>query len=203
MNNFILTIITLSSTLLGFSLQANQSYDQSNECYVLEDNWDTTEAYCCNEERACTDKGFYVGGFAGIGFLDFNGNTGFTGGLAGGYKFKFNLRVEGEFAYRYHRIYGFNVSTYSYMANAVYDLPQIFEFTPYVGYGLGYGRSTVTVHSHGISVSSHADEFVMQGIFGLSRKVWNDVHLGLEYRIFGTENDVYDHSVVFSVKRFI
>jgi len=43
----------------------------------------------------------------------------------------------------------------------------------------------------------------MQGIAGVSRKIWNDLHLGLEYRILGDEEDVYDHSVVLSVKRFI
>ncbi|MBA2727926.1 MAG: porin family protein [Parachlamydiaceae bacterium] len=207
MKKFIIAAITLTSTLFGSGLQGNDSSEQVQkcyvkECYLQEDN--SIDAVVYNYvERPCTDKGFYVGGLAGINFINHHGKAGFTGGLFGGFKFENNFRVEGELGYRYHSMHGVNLNTYSYMANGLYDLPKIFHVTPYVGLGIGYAHTTTNIHSHGCSVRIHDNDFVMQGIVGFSRKISNDLHLGLEYRIFGTKHDVYDHSVVVSVKRFI
>jgi opacity protein-like surface antigen len=211
MKKYIFTLLALSSTFFGSGIHANQYQYQPKQVYVIEEASNVAYVPCNIQECPFNSKSFYIGGYAGAGFLNNDGQAGFTGGLSLGYKFNHNFRIESEAAFRYQRISGVNFNTYSFMANGIIDLAQISDITPYIGFGAGYARTDAVASSHDYSVrhhgnkhgKKHGNDFVMQGIAGLSRKIGDNTTIGLEYRLFATEKNIYDHSAVLSVKRFI
>jgi len=150
-------------------------------------------------------------------FYDIDAKTGFVMGAAVGAKVDeaiTGLRLEGEVSYRENNLGGRfstgstvfgnfsgphdgNVSTFALMANAWYEIDFGMGFTPYVGGGVGWGRSTVKGSFSGVGLLSTVarydfDEsgFVWQAGAGVKYPIADGVTLGVEYRYFrGPEID--------------
>lgn len=196
MKKHVFALLALASTLMGAGLQGSE----------------------------CCDEGFYVGGFAGVNFLqnlekhgvEAKFKTGFAGGIAGGYKFRNNVRVEGEFAYRRNTLksisfdgenddlHGVKVTaeTYAVMGNVYYDFDMGCGWTPYLGAGAGWAQNRVKASSHDVEISGKDSGFAYQGIAGVSYRICPKTDLGLEYRYFASKNDLRDHAVAFTAKRY-
>jgi len=148
---------------------------------------------------------------------DIDAKTGFVMGAAVGLKLDeaiTGLRLEGEVSYRENNLGGRfstgstffgsftgtndgNVRTFALMANAWYDIDVGMAFTPYLGGGVGWGRSNVDgflrQNAPGTGISRYDfDEsgFVWQAGAGVKYPIADGVTLGLEYRYFrGPEID--------------
>ncbi len=194
MKKHIFTILSLTSALFGAGLQASQGCD-----------------------------GFYVGGFGGANFMQkqkhedfrFKPKTGYVAGASVGYRFADIARVEAEFAYRNNSVdngHGNKIKqrneTYSYMANAYYDLDLGCDFTPYIGGGVGYAQNRQRAGSSiakGWEITKNTEGFAYQGIAGVSYDISSlceKASVGLEYRYFATKQDIKDHSVAVALKRY-
>lgn len=193
MKKHLLTLLAAASTFMGAHLQGSE----------------------------CSDDGVYVGGFAGVNFLqDMNKKVdhakfkpGFAGGLSLGYKFENNIRVEGEFAFRRNVLRSFNgqnlathsvkmaVETYSVMGNVLYDFDLCSDWTPYIGFGLGYAQNKAKVDHKNFDLSFKDDGFAYQGIAGVSYKICNKTNVGLEYRYFASKSEIKDHALALSLRR--
>jgi opacity protein-like surface antigen len=163
-------------------------------------------------------QGFYAGAFGGVDLLSAHGHsyfkpkTGFLGGIAGGYKFCNNVRIEGELSYRQDqwkfrelRSYDsdsvllsskFKGNTLVLMANALYDFDVHPQWTPYLGGGIGY--------THSFWKNEYkSDDVALQAIAGISYSLCPKMDIGLEYRLLcmGT-CPLYNNSFVISLKKF-
>jgi opacity protein-like surface antigen len=162
-------------------------------------------------------EGFYASGFGGVDLLSTHGHsyfkpgTGFLGGIAGGYKFCNNIRIEGELSYRQDRwkirkFWGYDyypastfrckVNNIALMANALYDFDVHPQWTPYLGGGIGY------VHSFWKSRYKR-DDVALQAIAGISYSLCPKMDIGLEYRLLcmGTCS-MYNNSFIISIRKF-
>lgn len=202
MKKHVFALLALASTVMGAGLQGSE----------------------------CCDEGFYVGGFAGVNFLqniekhgvDAKFKTGFAGGIAGGYKFRNNVRGEAEFAYRRNTLKSISfddesldlhgskltAETYSVMGNVYYDFDMncwgcmSYGFTPYIGVGAGWAQNKIKASSHDIEISGKDSGFAYQGIAGVSYRICHKTDLGLEYRYFASKHDFRDHTVAITAKRY-
>jgi len=184
------------------------------------------QADCC--DYGC-DGNFYIGGYAGVNFLQnvekhdvtMKFKTGFAGGAAIGYEFQNHIRAEAEFAYRRNTLksievgdeeidtnhINLNVQSYAALANLLYDFDLCSDWVPYVGFGVGYSWNKFSNHHH--DILGHKDKndgFAFQGIVGVGYSFKNcggcfgNSVLGLEYRYFQTKNHIKDHSIVASLR---
>lgn len=211
MKRQVFALLALVSTFVGVGLQG------SDGCYNG----------CGFGGFGCGEGNFYVGGFAGVNFLqsinkhhvDAKFKTGFAGGVSLGYEWQNNIRVEGEFAYRRNvlRSISFHdddldlhgthltVQTYTAMGNLLYDFDLCSDWTPYVGFGLGYAWNKVSIsnhhHHHDFNWSRKNGGFAYQAIVGIGYKVFCETDIGLEYRYLGSKNDIRDHAIAISLRR--
>lgn len=157
----------------------------------------------------CVDYGMYVSGFAGGNMSHEHGhgiqfNPGIAGGAALGYKFENNIRVEGEVAVRRNKIRHIDIhaNTYSAMGNVYYDFENDSDFTPYIGAGAGYAKTEASMKIGHTNISGSKNGFAYQGIGGVSYKIADKTHLGLEYRYFRAHKQQQNHTVALSLKRY-
>lgn len=162
--------------------------------------------------------GLYLSGFGGVGWaqdvkgdynyfnvvpygVEFDTDTGFVLGLAGGYKFDFGGRAELEFGYRSNELASVDyspggpsnisgdINVYSLMANAWYDIDTGTGFMPYLGGGIGMAWLTSDnwQFSGGPNHSNNSDTaFAYQLGAGVNYAFNETLALGLGYRFFGT-----------------
>ncbi len=161
----------------------------------------------------CLEEGLYVGGFGGVNFLHIDKASGikpgFMGGVSIGYKFENSVRLEGEFAYRRNRMkvpsyYDGHcaLTTHSVMANVYYDHDLGYEWTPYIGAGIGYAHNTTMIHTKGDGVFSSQNKFAYQVMAGVNYKICDKTYAGLEYKYFKPQKHAHDHAVAVTLKRY-
>lgn len=156
----------------------------------------------------CTDQGFYVGGFAGVDVMGkkpshVSADAGFAGGASVGYKFDNHMRVEGEFAYRRNKLsHHISRNTYSGMGNVYYDFDNSTDWTPYVGAGVGYARTGASARIGSTKVSASKGGLAYQGMGGVSYRIADKTHVGVEYRYFRGNKNIADHTAALTLKRY-
>lgn len=173
----------------------------------------TLAAFNCGaaENNECCGNHLYLSGFGGFNIWEQNkNNVGLTSGLALGYRFDTNIRIEAEFAYRYNPTHVYHLrireNTYSVMGNLYYDFDLGCAWVPYIGGGAGYqytescGRYYSFFHEY--KWKQTKESICYQGIAGISLAVFEKTHLALEYRAFASKHCFRDHSVVVSFKQF-
>ncbi|MCH8092341.1 MAG: outer membrane beta-barrel protein [Proteobacteria bacterium] len=109
------------------------------------------------------------------------------------------FRFEAEFAYRENDADGVggssasgDVSAWSLMGNAIYDIKTGGRLTPYIGVGAGVAGidwNDITPVGGG-SVDDNATVFAYQGIAGAAYRINDNLQLTLDYRYFATEDHV-------------
>lgn len=205
MKKYIYTLLTITSVLVGSSLKADE---------------------CCSRPQSeeCCNGSIYLGGFAGVNILqnidqshvDIKFKPGFAGGVALGYKFVNNVRIEAELSFRRNvlksisvedenlEFHGAKVSaeTYAVMANLFYDIPTCYCVTPYFGVGAGWAKHRLSVNTRSIDISGSNDDLALQSIAGVSYKICPRTDLGLEYRYFASKRDIRDHTIALSLKHY-
>lgn len=173
---------------------------------------------------------FYAGAFGGANWLNFHrfhdtkpkSKVGVAGALSLGYKFNNGFRVEGEVAYRKNHLKASDwfsgsyegtklsgsTSSWSYMANFLYDFDcvshHLHNVVPYVGVGLGYNQVHAHIKSHGderISAKGKGHGIAGQTIAGVGYRLTNSTTLGVEYRYFVGREHVRDHSVGLAIRQ--
>lgn len=161
---------------------------------------------------AQANEGFYVGALGGANWADTHhvkSNTGY--GVVGslGYKFCSGLRVEGEVGYRrncvekvkfeglYFNTHG-HLSTVSYLANVLYDIPlDCFCIKPYLGAGIGYARADrkFIVQDFAFDERHRNKGFAWNLIAGLAYPICDCIDLDLQYRYFHTRKHISHNSL--------
>lgn len=197
------TYVFLIACLLSFGLSADY--------HDYESDFDESED-CCNFE---TKKTVYWGVFGGIDqlFIDYNRatvfyNPKFMGGFCMGVHFRDYFRVEGEFAYRKSLLsypdYGVKLDVYSAMSNLCLDMP-IGKWTPYLGLGLGYAKTLVTVvptYEEGLFKKT-SEAFAWQLFYGVNYRVCEKIDLGMRWTFFSGERDkVFHESLALTLNRY-
>ena len=124
-------------------------------------------------------------------------DTGFAVKAAIGNALDSGLRFEAEVAYRENDAdsvggsgAGGDVSAWSLMGNAIYDIKTGGRLTPYIGVGAGVAGidwNDVTPVGGG-SVDDNATVFAYQGIAGAAYAINDNLQLTLDYRYFATED---------------
>ena len=151
-------------------------------------------------------NGFYISGSGAANFKQdvkihsarLKYKDGFFLAAAVGYKWKC-LRFETEFGYR-HNIYNHlkvdkfklvlsgNMHTWSYMANALYDVnfENCLDLQPYFGVGIGYSKTKIKRRTHIGRFFGHDQGFAWQAIAGINCPVNEQIDIAFEYRYFHT-----------------
>lgn len=146
--------------------------------------------------------------------------VGFKTGLTYGYVFDFGLRAEAEWTYRYNpykstdvlsenkevmAVESRKIHSWSYMANAIYDLKQVnfVSITPFLGIGLGYSQHTDEIKNKfqdSSSTSKSSDNgFVYQGIVGLKYPFSDQLSICAQYHYFVGRGHEKNHSIGMSL----
>jgi len=154
-------------------------------------------------------SGWYLGGGLGANWLrdaDVGGSgvanskaefdRGWAGAAAVGYGLGNGFRLEGELGYRSNDVDkvggasgGGDVSQWSLMGNALYDIQTGTAFTPYVGVGLGGVRIDVDggrTFTGGRTINDDDTVFAYQGILGVAYSLAPQWKLDLSYRYFAS-----------------
>lgn len=192
MKKIISLFILLASAFTANAIQAQPCSLATQPCY-----YDSCPSSC---EEEC---GVYVSAFGGANWLSQHSkkhhvkstyDTGYSVGGAVGYRFNPNFRVEGEVAYRYNHLdslrgcYGDKIhpkghtSLTTLMVNAYYDFAIDACFTPYIGVGAGYAHTKAHFSHEGFWAKGTDNGFAGQAIVGVSKRVYANTDLGLEYR---------------------
>ncbi len=213
MKKYISLFLLLASTLTGAAVQAQPCYAAQQQCY---------DAPCCPSDECCDDSGVYLSAFGGANWLNrykkhgitITNDVGYTGGAALGYRFNRNFRAEAEVAYRNNHVdsvkfFGIkdhpkaHMDSISVMANGYYDFDLSTCFTPYVGVGIGYAHvkgHAAHPNMSDVTISSSDDRFAAQAIVGVSKRIFKNTDLGLEYRYFIAKTDYQTQSVNLSLR---
>ncbi len=175
------------------------------------------------------NSGVYIGAMGGANFLNFSEkeiynsqidldiNKGYLiGGIAGYNYADIPLRVEGEFSYRHNSVknitidgskLSFNkekndasIDVFTYMYNVYYDFNLDCDFTPYIGFGIGYSIFRVNFKADDIKLRGTGDGLTSQRIAGISYALCDKTDLGLEYRHINTKDG--DHAVTMNLRRY-
>ncbi len=176
--------------------------------------------------HAQQQEGFYVGGFGGANFLqtkkkqefEYKFRTGYAIGGFAGYKWCQGFRAEGEVSYRHNRLKSIelletdicmhgNFSSWSFMANGLYDLNLgcwdscYGAIIPYIGGGIGYSHQKLKINSHGLHASGTENGFAWQIIAGLGYEISPCTDIDVEYRFLkGHAKHFYNHVVALTAK---
>ena len=174
------------------------------------------ESNTCEPTVCCDTPEFYVKGLGGLNFIQVRNHgftsrikTGYIASATVGYRLGYDLRVEGEYAYRRNRFkhVSGNVNANSFMANLLWDMPvgqcgcDLLDLTPYVGAGIGYDIQKVNVSvrtgRHSRQSFHHTKKsFAWQAIAGVSVPVYCNTDMSLEYKFHqATSTRIYDHSI--------
>lgn len=189
----------------------------------------TTQAQCFDPCDFMT--GYYASLKTGANFnhLSYDGSrckvstdTGYVVSGSVGVKMVYDVRLEGEIGYRRNSIdkikvnypkfkheqkLNGHVSSLSFMANAIYDIPVCYFVRPYVGFGVGYAKNYVGTHlkhkKETYKAHHSKNGFAWQGIAGLAYPIEcfscygvDQLDATLEYRYFKPNiRHCYDQSV--------
>jgi OOP family OmpA-OmpF porin len=147
---------------------------------------------------ALAGSGPYLGAEGGANFEKSTAgasfNTGWVGGLTGGYAFENGLRPELELDFRRNELdaaSGGNghVKAESAMANLWYDVKTnrgLFSVVhPYIGAGLGYARPTVSSPA----VNGHDSAFAYQAGAGFGYDLTRNLTASIDYRFLRTDHN--------------
>ena len=158
-------------------------------------------------------SGFYVGGGAGVNWLqdqggstspavaslgtDYKTGYGLLGAL--GYGYGSGWRSELEINFRDNNVDavkrnggaltgpGGDVTQLGVFGNALYDFKFGIPFTPYLGLGLGWVRSAATIKGNGITAIDDTDNLIgYQAIVGAAYPLSQQLKLTLDYRFMST-----------------
>jgi opacity protein-like surface antigen len=164
-----------------------------------------------------SDADTYQGGINGT--LEHESGWGFAGGI--GYIIGPKLRSELEIGYRTNDVERLSapafsvpagaatgdVSVFSGMVSAYYDIVTWGPITPYLGAGVGFGDIEVDITSGGVNRTHSDTAFAYQGMAGVRYAVTSAVDVKLGYRYFAllnpnfgpTESEYASHNVEFGV----
>ncbi len=139
--------------------------------------------------------------------LDIESDTGLALGVAAGYDFGNNIRIEGEIAYQKNdldkaSLLGVDVdltgdtSSLALLFNGYYDFANESAFTPFISAGLGIAKVEVNdfnVPGSGLPDSNDDDTvFAYQVGAGVGYAVNKKVTLDVKYRYFRTSDPDFD-----------
>jgi opacity protein-like surface antigen len=158
-------------------------------------------------------------GTAPAGSLEHESGWAFTGGI--GYIIGPKLRSELELGYRTNDVerltvpaFGVpagtangDVSVFSGMVSAYYDVVTWGPITPYLGAGVGFGNIDVDITVAGVNTQRSDTSFAYQGMAGIRYALTSSVDLKLGYRYFAlldpqlgsTESEYKSHNVEFGI----
>jgi OOP family OmpA-OmpF porin len=134
-------------------------------------------------------------------------STGFAGGIALGYGFSDNIRIEGELAYQKNDIDKYtepgdssnasgDTSSLALLLNGYYDFANSSAFTPFISVGIGAAKVEVNdfnVEGSGEPSDSEDDTvFAYQVGLGVGYAVSEKTSIDLKYRYFGTADPDFD-----------
>lgn len=141
--------------------------------------------------------------------------TGFAFGVAAGYTFSNNFRVEGELAYQQNnfsttRSYtdhqllfeGTNIHTLAGLINGYYDFKNSSKFTPYIGAGIGVG-GIINKYTNDLGAA-----FAYQVGAGVDYSITDKITVGVKYRYTGLDSvelrdsNVTNHNIYAGAKFF-
>lgn len=158
-------------------------------------------------------EGMYLGGDLGVAFLsdsdvdafgysaEISSDTGYSIGLALGYEFEYNIRLEAAIGYQANdldelSVYGYtesldgDISILSFMANGYYDFKNSTAFTPFLMAGIGLANINADLDS--IDESDDDTVFAYQAGLGVGYALNDRVTLDLKYVYFATEDVDFD-----------
>ena len=171
---------------------------------------------------ACSAEGPYVSGNLGIAMMndsdttdstvpgiaaDIESDPGLALGVAAGYSFPSNIRIEAEIAYQQNdldkiSVSGFDTalsgdtSSLALLLNGYYDFKNTSPFTPFITGGIGMAKVEVNdMNVSGYDSYGENDDdtvFAYQFGAGVSYAVNEKVNLDVKYRYFGTSDPEFD-----------
>lgn len=139
--------------------------------------------------------------------LDIESDTGLALGVAAGYDFGNNIRIEGEIAYQKNDVdkaslLGVDVdltgdtSSLAFLLNGYYDFANESAFTPFISAGLGVAEVEINdfnVPGSGLPSSNDDDTvFAYQVGAGVGYAVNEKVTIDVKYRYFGTSDPDFE-----------
>lgn len=164
-------------------------------------------------------EGFYVGGNVGAAIpvdvdqtstglpgvpATMESDTGIAAGIALGYDFGNNFRVEVEYAYQQNDMDKFtlqgvllpitsgDITTHAGLLNGYYDFANSSPFTPFISAGVGMANVEHSAWSRAgapyITTPSDDTVFAYQASAGVGFAVTPTVTIDVKYRYFGTED---------------
>jgi|LakMenEpi03Aug12_release.lakeMendotaPanAssembly.Ray.scaffolds.fasta_scaffold05726_6 opacity protein-like surface antigen len=164
---------------------------------------------------------FYFEIFGGANFLQTEKNggiktdyqTGYVVSGSVGYRWRYGLRLEAEYAYRRNslrrihffgrgfRIHGHFQSS-SYMANLLWDIwlsnwgLENWKIKPFIGGGIGYDHQQISAHHSALAFKKNKKHFSWQIIAGLGYPLFCNTDISVEYKFHkGGFSHFYSHSV--------
>jgi opacity protein-like surface antigen len=208
----LLLIATAAAAMLLPSASQAQSFDQFMNGYYVGVQGGANYNYLGlgKHTHIYTDTGYLVSGAIGV-------------------KTCYDVRLEGEIAYRNNSLdklkihyknfkhsqhLGGHFSSLSFMANAIYDIPVCYCVKPYVGAGIGYARNHISTSlklekdKGEIKAKHHKNGFAWQAIAGLAYPLdvlscygFDNLDATLEYRYFSPNvKNCWDHSIAVGLK---
>lgn len=143
--------------------------------------------------------------------IDVQSDSGLAFGVAAGYAFGNNTRIEGEIAYQKNdldkaSLLGVDVdltgdtSSLALLLNGYYDFANESRFTPFIGAGIGFAKvefNDFNVPGSGVPSSSDDDTvFSYQLGAGVGYAVNDKITLDVKYRYMGTSDPEFDTTTV-------
>ncbi len=176
---------------------------------------------CCEDPCNAGGNNFYAEILGGANFLQTDASGGIkykyqTGYIVSGslgYRWRYGLRLEGEYAFRkdsLNKVHFFGRSfsmhghfqSSSYLANLLWDLPlsnwgcNCWGTQPFIGCGIGYDCQQLRAHNEAFVVSGNKKHFAWQVIAGLSHPCFCNTDISLEYKFHkGGFSHIYNHSI--------
>lgn len=141
--------------------------------------------------------------------LDIESELGFVLGVAAGYDFGNNIRVEGEIAYQKNDLDKASLlgveadltgdtTSLALLLNGYYDFMNESAFTPFVSAGAGFAKVEINdfnIPGSGLPDASEDDTvFAYQVGVGVGYAVNETVTIDVKYRYFGTSDPEFDTS---------
>ncbi len=173
----------------------------------------------------------YVGALGGANWMNhqqsewrYGTKVGFLVGAYGGIRFCNGFHLQGELAYRRNDLKEVDASdiigpdfpryfspgstigrgeTSTAMVNILYELSSVCNrWTPYIGLGLGYGKTEELVVGNFAVGAVSCQSFAVQTIIGLSYAITPCFDLGLEYRYLRPCRHVESQAATLSLKQY-
>lgn len=169
---------------------------------------------------AQANDGLYVGGMAGVNFLNthsahhthLKSKTGYTVGGVVGYHLCDNVRLEGEVSYYNNanksvKNHGMKIDmngrlkAWSFMANTYLDIPVDFFVTPYIGVGVGYDKLSTKFNG----IKGRNDGLALNGILGATKEVDAGLFVDAQYKFHQhfvrKSTKTYNHALTLGVRK--